>query len=435
MFTTGSNVFIAILGVVTGILLARVLGVKGRGELAAIQIWPLFIATIAPLGLPQALMYFCAQERRSAGRYLCLASICVLSLSFVFMVAGYFALPLLLADQQPDIISGARWFMLVLPPYLLSGLPYWVFRAQRNLNIWNILRLLPSLGWLILVLLAIGLGRPNPRFLASGYVALMTVLCVPSFYVVVRHVPGPFIPNFGHLGKMVRFGVPTVLGAFPSQLNFRLDQMLMIAFLPVNTLGLYVVAVSWSSSVNLLLSSLGVTIFPRVASYTDPKLRALALSQGTRLSVIAAVVSAAPLLVVTPWLLPLMFGTKYVASIPAALLLVVAGGVAAVNMVFEEGLRALGCPAAVLWAQLIGLGVTIVGLAVLLIPLQSVGAAIASILAYSLTTVSLAFQARRITGCSSSELLCPRLSEMRLLWDRIRPFGVRMRARLARTWP
>ena len=45
------------MGVVTGILAARMLGPAGRGELAAIVIWPTSIAALISLGVNQAIAY------------------------------------------------------------------------------------------------------------------------------------------------------------------------------------------------------------------------------------------------------------------------------------------------------------------------------------------------------------------------------------------
>ena len=53
LLTAATNVILALLGLLTGILAARLLGPQGRGELAAIQAWPSFIATVAILKFVQ----------------------------------------------------------------------------------------------------------------------------------------------------------------------------------------------------------------------------------------------------------------------------------------------------------------------------------------------------------------------------------------------
>src|SRR5262249_41475816 len=69
-FTATTNIFLSILGLMTGVLSARLLGAAGRGELGAIQTWPNVLATIAILGLPDALVYYCARRPEDSGVYL-----------------------------------------------------------------------------------------------------------------------------------------------------------------------------------------------------------------------------------------------------------------------------------------------------------------------------------------------------------------------------
>ena len=52
-----ANVFILGINAGTGIITARLLGPSGRGELAAMIMWPQFLAYCLTLGVPSALLY------------------------------------------------------------------------------------------------------------------------------------------------------------------------------------------------------------------------------------------------------------------------------------------------------------------------------------------------------------------------------------------
>jgi O-antigen/teichoic acid export membrane protein len=103
---------------------------------------------------------------------------------------------------------------------------------------------------------------------------------------------------------------------------------------------------------------------------------------------VAACVTSVLLLVATPALLPLVFGAEFADAIPVALVMVVAGAVEATNAVGGECLRGLGQPRAVLIAECVGLGVTIVALPVLVMLMGIMGAACASLLSYSAILVA-----------------------------------------------
>jgi O-antigen/teichoic acid export membrane protein len=70
VITATVNLVLAVLGMMSGVLAARLLGPHGRGELAAIQTWPGVIGTLAMLGMPEAIVYYSARDERGAGRYL-----------------------------------------------------------------------------------------------------------------------------------------------------------------------------------------------------------------------------------------------------------------------------------------------------------------------------------------------------------------------------
>lgn len=406
-FTMATNLFSALLSLLTGILVARLLGPEGRGELAAIQTWPSFIATIAMLGLPHALVYFSGRSPERAGQYMTSAVTCVLPISGVFLIAGYVFMPILLTAQTSSVVTAARWYLLTIPIYALIGIPIESLRGRNDLAAWNALRLMPSLGWLLVLLLAVALGQSSPGVVAESYLVVLGLLLFPVLYVVRQRVPGPFSPDAHLWPSMLAYGLPLSMSAIPQMLNLRLDQMLMAALLSPGALGLYAVAVAWSSVTGPILSAIGTVLFPHVASRSTGGERITSMAGGIHLGLILTAVLCLPIFAFTPVFIPLLFGTAFAPAVPAGLILVVAGGIATVNSFMEAGLLGLGYPKAVLWAEGIGLIVTGVALTLLLRPLGIVGAATASLLAYTGIGISLVVQIRRLTNSSIASILLP----------------------------
>ena len=52
--------------IISGILAARILGVEGRGYLALLIIFPVVLCQLGGLGLPQAVTYYTARNRKHA---------------------------------------------------------------------------------------------------------------------------------------------------------------------------------------------------------------------------------------------------------------------------------------------------------------------------------------------------------------------------------
>lgn len=419
VLTAGTNGVLALLGFVTGTVAARLLGPQGRGELAAIQTWPSFIATIAMLGLPEALVYYCARDPARAGRYLGSAVSIGLLASLPFMLLGYLAMPFLLSAQSAEVVRAARGYLLIVPVFALVGIPYHPLRGLNRFVAWNALRLLAPLAWLVVLLGALIAGPASPERLAFSYLALLALLFVPVALVVVRHVRGPFRPDVRDWGPLLRYGLPAVASTLPQMLNYRLDQLLMMAFLPAQALGLYVVAVAWGGMVQPLVGALGTALFPHVASGANPAERVRRFLQGSRLALLLSLGSAGVMLVLTPWALPFLFGRSFGPAVPAALVLVLASAIAAFNGVMEDGLRGLGRPSAVLWAELGGVCVTVVALLILLPQLGILGAALASLLGYVGVSLVLVRQGIQAGGISSWTTLCPTGKYFGAVWSRL----------------
>jgi O-antigen/teichoic acid export membrane protein len=242
---------------------------------------------------------------------------------------------------------------------------------------------------------------------------------MPTLLIARRRVAGSLRPDPHDWRPMLGYGVPSMLSGVPQLLNLRLDQLLMAALLPAQMLGLYVVAVTWSSAVAQLPNALGAVLFPRTAAQSDARQRAQVFAQGTRLAVLSAVTAGAAVALITPVAMPLLFGAKFAAAVPAGLVLAAAAAVSATNSVLEEGLHGLGRPAVALWAELIGLVATAASLLLLLMPFGIMGAALASLLGYSAVTATLALCIRRLTGCSLSTLFWPSQRDLRRIRDRV----------------
>lgn len=422
ILTAATNIALAGLGVVSGVFAARLLGPHGRGQLAAIQTWPSFVASLAMLGMPEALVYFSARSPSEAGRYLGSAIVVAFLSSIPFLLAGYLLTPLMLHAQAPAIVRAGRWYLLLVLILASAGLLPSPLRGRSDFASWNLMRMMPNTVLIGVLMLAWLFSRAVPTFVAGGNLVALALLVFPFAAIVVRRIPGPFTPDSNKLPSMLRYGLPCMMTGVPQMLNLRLDQMLMAALMPPRDLGLYVVAVAWSGAAAPLLSAVSSVMTPAVASAADATHGARRLASGARITVSLAIVLCLTLAAVTPVAIVLLFGEHFRPSIPAALILIPAAGVLGLNLVLQEGLRGMGSPYAVLRAELAGLAVTAIALIAMLRPMGIMGAAIASLLGYSTVLGVLLINARRYAEVSLRELLLPQLTEIRLALERLFSF-------------
>ena len=415
--TMGANIVLAILALVTGMLAARILGPTGRGTLAAIQIWPTFIAVIAMLGLPEAVVYFSSRDSDNAGQYLVTAISITLLVSIPFLLVSYLLLPLLLAAQSPGIINAARWYLLLIPIYASVGMLLHPLRGRNDLMAWNILRLVTPVGWLFIIIAAISLNKKTPQWLASNYLIFLGILFIPLLLIIRHRIPGTFWPNRIFRKPMLKYGLPSMAGTVPQFLNLRMDQMLLAAIFPVRELGLYVVGVAWSGALAPLLTAIGAVGFPQIAAKRTDYAQKDLLATTIRLEFSICAHLALLTLALTPIAIPILFGSKFSPAIPAALVLVVAAAISNINIILEEGIRGYGQPKHILKAELCGLLITAISLLIFLRPLRIMGAALASLFGYSITTIVMLVKISHTTGYPISSLIWPNKSDINMLCE------------------
>ncbi len=422
--TVGTNFGLAALGLITGSLVARLLGPEGRGELAAIQTWATFLALLASLGLPDAVVYFTGRTPAKSATYLTSAVVAMLLSAVPFALAGYLLMPIFLKAQFAAVIVAARWYLVAFVFLMATmGMLLHPLRGRNDFAVWNLLRILSIAAWLAVLIVAWLTGQATPAAVAAGYLISLVTVGLITFYVLKHRVPGPYALKPELWPSMLRYGLPSALSALPQTLNLRLDQMLMAAFLPASLLGYYSIAVAWSAAVSPMMQGIGAVLFPRVANENSTAEQIEVLGRGTRLGVLVAIVLSVIVLLVTPLGVRLIFGRAYVPAVPAALILVIAGGISGINLILEEGLRGLGHTKAVLWGESTGLVATAIGLALLLRPLLINGAAVASLLGYSVTAIALVFWLQRLTGQSTGFFVRPRSEDWQSAWGRIRAFA------------
>ncbi len=379
------------------------------------QLWPTALASIAVLGLPKALVYFYARPG-SSGSELALTAVALSGVSaIVLMLAGWFLLPIVLAAQSQEVIRGAQLILIVLLSAALF-LPYHAFQGRGDFKRWNLFRLIPPLMWLAILVVFAVKNQSEPFPLAMTFAIVMFAFGIASlFWIVARILGPPFRPNRRHANKLLRYGLPNLLAEAPNTINLRLDQLLIAALLDSRLLGLYVVAVSWSSIMKPIAAALGAPLFPRIAGESNPERQFGLFATSIRLSVLVVAGSSLVLLLGTPFGVPLLFGSEFSDAIVPAAILVLATGVLSVGEVAQEGVRGLGRPSAVAWAQVVGAGTTVATLVLLLPRLEIVGAAIASLFGYSATTAYLLFVAIRGGRGNWNQLILPRRGDLDLV--------------------
>lgn len=376
-----------VFGLFSGIAAARLLGPVGRGQLAAIQVVPTFLAALAGLGMPQAIAYFSAREPSNSGEILGSALALALLSSIPVVVIGYFFQIHILGSYPAAIRTAGIMFLAFIPLSLLNGFPWSTLFGLQHYGPWNILRLQPQLVYCLMIMCAYLLGRRNPDWITDAYLLGTAAICVTTTWILYKRIIGQSLSfRLATTKKIFPYAMISVFNFVPNALNQRMDQMLIVSVLDTRELGLYAVAVSWAGLLNPVMSAIGALILPRLATLSGQSAEKT-FGTAARWSFVALIIMAAVLLALTPFVIPLVFGEQFRQAIVPGVILVFAGIFSAFNLVLSDGFRGYGKPEIPLYAECVGLGVTVVGLSLYLKDYGIIGAAAVSLVSYLCSTV------------------------------------------------
>jgi O-antigen/teichoic acid export membrane protein len=247
----------------------------------------------------------------------------------------------------------------------------------------------------------------TPATAAGSYLCANAVTLVVATLLVAR--AGEFGVGFSSSAAkdLVSFGVKSHISNVSSILNERLDQVVISAVLAPAKLGLYVVAVTLTSLVSLVGSSVALVALPVLARLRSAPEQVALTRRLMCLTLGSASLIAMPMFVFTPELLALLFGQSFRAAADPARILLLAGVLLTTSRVLGAILKALGRPLQAGYADAAALAVTAVGLAVLLPAFGLVGAAISSLLAYGLSLGWMVHRTARVLSVRPVRLFLP----------------------------
>jgi O-antigen/teichoic acid export membrane protein len=396
--------------IVTGTLIARMLGPDGRGYLAALILWPWVITLFGNLGIPSALTY-CIARDPSTSRALARWGL-QFALPQALVLAGVQALWLLvILHGDPAEVRTAGWLTLAIVPALLAqqyGLG--LIQGHLKLRLFNALRLLPWSLYALGVALLFVVGE---HAIVPIIVALLAAfwtsgsICIANGLRLSRGEDTPAVDR----RFLASFGVRGLGSSFTAVTVFRPDQVVLALFLSPSALGLYVVGLAFTNLPYFVAKSLGLVTFPWVASRSEASDARRTMWSLLWLTTGIAVVLVAALCATAHWLVPLFFGNEFSEAIAVTYIVLPGTIFLSARRVLSEGLKGRGYPLAGTLGEILALGWVAAALAVF-VPLWGIyGAAVALSSSYVLSMLLLLVLAARhgeLESAGSALLALPR---------------------------
>lgn len=386
-----------LLSLISGVVTARFLGTYGRGEVAAISQWSITLSWASALGFAHAMIFHQSKGTKEPPTVVSTALCSVPILGVLGVLIGQLFVPMGFAAQTAQTQDLARLFFWGIPFILGTETMWALLMAQQRFAFLSVVRLLQPFLYVVALLTLLALGSFTPTTVLASQVGSYAVTFMVAAAKVVRYT-GWSLPSWSLSKSGLLYGLRLQGVTFGQLVTARLDLMMLPAFVNATHLGYYSIAVNVGSMLMSLFGSLSMVVFPVASSGEGTSAEIVA--RGLRLSLIGGSLCAIPLAVMAPWLVTFVYGSEFADSVQPLWLLLPGIVLWSGTSILGAGLQAGGLPGRASLAQVAGMIVTVIGLAVALPRFGIEGAAGVSSLAYAATFAFTLFMLLRWTPFS-----------------------------------
>lgn len=338
--------------VITGIIIARLLQPVGRGDFATVMLWP----SILVLGL-MGIQWSLAREVAShpeAEADLGLTAICLaLGLSIPVIVLGYFAIPHLLSQDKRHLIGIIHFYLLWLPLQFVALNLLALDHGRLRWKNFNLGRLWFYIPYMMLLVLFWILKIDQLAWFVVAYVGSTLIMVIYrsklQWALIKRGQFKPYLAKY-----LLRQGFPFFCASISIEASMKVDQILIITFLPSAMVGYYAAAFAFASVHVSLGAALRDTSFGALANAPDTATQGRFLTKMFRQASLLYCLVGGSVVCLAPLMIPLLFGRTFSPAIKPAMLLSLVTILNGQSNILIESLRGVGKPIFIVLSNLSG---------------------------------------------------------------------------------
>lgn len=403
-----------VVGMISTIVTARVLGPAGRGTLAALTFVTLLVAQCCMLGLGDAAVVRVGQAKATLQEALSssLTAVMLSAAAGAVVVLVYSILQLPLDDEGVRAAVAVACVTVAISTVgqlLLFG----VYATERvvAVSVMTIVMSATTAAGVVLLCAVFPLGvlggvLASLVSAAVGFCASATILKRNGLRLRPRS-------SLAYLRPALAYGVRTQLANVLAFSSARLDLLFVYALASQTEAGVYSVALTLGTITGFVAVGLSFASFPRMAAMTDPDALELT-AQMARIAVVLGVALAAIIAALLSTVIPVLLGSEYEDVLTPGVVLLVANVLWGAQWLLSRALASRGDPRLLVRSFSLNLVTMAAADAVLIPAAGAVGAAFGSLIA-AVAGVLLCLKTYHARGLSPSTFL-PRRADLLRLW-------------------
>jgi O-antigen/teichoic acid export membrane protein len=214
--------------------------------------------------------------------------------------------------------------------------------------------------------------------------------------------------------RLLGYGGKAWIGNIIQYFNYRLDVYFVNFFWGASAVGFYSIAVSLAELLWYIPHAVATVLFPKTAADWE-QAKDFTPRVSRNIAAITAV-AAAMLAIGAPGLLTIAYGERFRPAVAPLLALLPGVVFLSVGKIVSSDLAGRNRPQFGMWAALTSLGLTLVLDVILIPPLGTTGAGLASSVAYAVTTIILVAWYVRMSGNGPVCVLVMQRTDLQMYW-------------------
>jgi O-antigen/teichoic acid export membrane protein len=360
-----------------------------------------------------------------------LAAAVALGVTAVILLEGLLLLPstrqYLAENSVPlGLLRTAVW---ILPALLLSNFMVEIIRATGQIRLYNALALFQMGLYLSLLLLLLSVSADKLHSVVTAWALSYASLAVLTTGLALKAVGFQVQLSWPVFRRSLVFGLKNHAAQIAQFLNYRLDLFLVGLFLPPASVAFYGIATMYAERIWEIPGSIRASLMYHAAA--DQASAAMMTARSARVVLFVVGVFCLLLMVIAYPFILIVYGEAYLPVVPALILLMPGVWIFSMGKLLAVYIASENRPEIGTYIALVALVVTVIFDLVLIPTLGITGAAIASSLSYSVSSLLLLVMFLRMSKLTWRQTMIIQRAD----WVYIRRMFSRARQHLALRLP
>ncbi len=413
-----TRVITLILGIVTSITIARLLGPENKGIYTMAALLPQLIVTIADLGIGPATVYYVAQRQYPWDEILGNNILLAAGIGCFGVVTG---LIIALFFQQNLFPGVPREYLILavalIPVRILFSNTYHIILGAQRFKEFNLISLLRAFSFLVFLLINIWVLNISVIGALSAGIASWILVDVIVLFLSRTVADGISLKmNITYIKKAATYGIQAHISNILGFLNYRIDMFLVNSYLNPRAVGFYSIGVGLVEKLWLVSHAASTVIFPKVAAETNENRRKSFTPLVARTVLWITLLGSLILLFLSRWIVLLFYSEVFLPSVRPLQILLPGILFLSVTRVLANDVAGRGKPIFNTYVGIITLTTNVI-LNLVWIPKYGIaGAALASTVSYGAALITELFFYTRLTGNSLFMIIFFQKGDWALYW-------------------